>query len=217
MTSARQFLTSGSMVLALVFLMGGIITAQSAAQSAASKEYRRLVNLSVALRRIPFDKQDKEPYRSFLKRNDKDILYSDPSGEWYVRSDRFWDLRKKYARLAIADRIAWTAAENPLGGECEGYVPCYLASIRRTYGEYLTLYPNGAYSKRALKESIRSLSYMADEAVTAKKNFDGPKVASDDAEFRLAIHDLRRIFAKVRHPEKAKALTQLKQIEEGFR
>ena len=210
---SRKLLVHGLLITASIMLLASLSAAQTAA---ANKEYKRLVNLQAALRKIPMDRQNKEPHRSFLKRNDKDIVYSDPSGEWYVRSDRFWNLQKKYKTLAIADQIAWTAAENQLPGECEGYVPCYLSVVRMTYAEYLTLYPKGKYSRKAIQETVKSLGYMADDAVSSKKNYDGIE-AGDDAEFTKAIKDLRGILSKTRHPETARALSQLKQIEEGYK
>lgn len=207
----------GLLISTAILLFANIGNAQSSAQAAAAKEYKRLVNLSTALRKIPFNKQDKEPHLSFLERNDNDIVYSDPSGEWYVRSGRFWDLQKKYKTLAIADQIAWTAAENPLPGECEGYVPCYLYAIRRTHGEYLKLYPSGRYSKKAVQEMIKSLKYIVDDAASSKKNYDGPVEAADDAEFAELIKELREILKPVSHPEKKIALSQLKTIEAAYK
>lgn len=211
---SRKVLAHTLLITASIMLLANLSAAQTAA---ANKEYKRLVNLQAALRKIPMNRQDKEPHRSFLKRNDKDIVYSDPAGEWYVRSDRFWNLQKKYKTLPIADQIAWTAAENQLPGECEGYVPCHLSVVRMTYGEYLKLYPKGKYSRKAVQQTVQFLGYMADDAVSAKKNYDGPTEAGDDAEFAKAIKDLRGILSKTKHPETAKALAQLKQIEEGYK
>lgn len=214
---SKRILTNGLLLLAVILLLAGVGSAQTSAQAAATREYKRLVNLSTALGKIPFNKHNKQPHRSFLKRNEKDIVYSEPAGEWYVRSARFWDLRKKYKTLAIADRIAWTAAENPLPGECEGYVNCYLFKIRSTHGEYLTLYPKGTYSKRAVQEIVKYLAYMADDAASAKKNYEGPTEASDRAEFAKIIKELRNILAPLSHAEKTKALSQLQAIEEAFK
>lgn len=208
---SKKLLAHGLLIAASIMLLANLSAAQA---SVANKEYKRLVNLQAVLRKIPMDKQDKEPHRSFLKRNAKDIVYSDPSGEWYVRSDRFWKLQKKYKTLAIADQIAWTAAENQLPGECEGYIPCHLSVIRMTYGEYLTLYPKGKYSRKAVQQTVVLLGYMADDAASVKKNYD---VGGDDAEFTKIIKDLRGILSKTKHPETAKALSQLKQIEEGYK
>ena len=214
LTIYKKTLARGLLASAAILLFAGIGTAQTGAQAAATREYKRLVNLSTALRRIPFNKQDKEPHLSFLRRNEKDLVYSEPAGEWYVRSDRFWALQKKYKKLAIADRIAWTAAENPLPGECEGYVPCYLASISRTHGKYLELYPRGTYSKKAVQRMIKSLQYMVDDAASRKKNYEGP--AEDDAEFAELIKTLTEILKPVSHPEKKIALSQLKAIEAAY-
>lgn len=199
----------------LVLAGAGAGTAQSSTQAAATREYKRLVNLSRSLRKITGNNHDKEPYRSLLKRNDNDIVYSDPSGEWYVRSRRFWDLEKKFHKVAIADQIAWSAAENPLPGECEGYVPCYLGSIRQTHGEYLKLYPRGRYSKKAVGRMVRSLQYMVDDAASRKKNYDGP--AEDDAEFAALINALLDILKPVPHAEKKVAVSHLKTIEAAYK
>lgn len=214
LTIFQKTLAGGLLVSAAILLFAGIGTAQTGAQAAATREYKRLVNLNTALRRIPSNKQDREPHLSFLKRNEKDLVYSEPAGEWYVRSDRFWALQKKYKKLAIADRIAWTAAENPLPGECEGYVPCYLYAISRTHGKYLELYPRGTYSKKAVQRMIKSLQYMVDDAASRKKNYEGP--AEDDAEFAELIKALMEILKPVSHPEKKIALSQLKAIEAAY-
>jgi len=214
-TNSMKMFVYGLLISTAILLFADVGTAQSSAQAAASRDYKRLVNLQKALSKIPFNKQDREPHLSFLKRNEKDLVYSDPAGEWYVRSDRFWALQKKYQKLAIADRIAWTAAENPLPGECEGYVPCYLSSIRRTHGKYLKLYPRGAYSKNAVQEMIKSLKYIVDDAASSKKNYDGP--AEDDAEFAELIKELMEILKPVSHPEKKIAMSQLKTIEAAYK
>ncbi|MFN0141127.1 MAG: hypothetical protein ACKVQW_13695 [Pyrinomonadaceae bacterium] len=214
-TNGMKMFVNGLLISTAILMFAGFGTAQSSTQDAATREYKRLVNLSAVLRKITGNNHDKEPYRSLLKRNDKDIVYSDPSGEWYVVSRRFWDLEKKYRKLAIADRIAWSAAENPLPGECEGYVPCYLGAIRRTHGEYLKRYPRGRYSKKAVGRMIKSLQYLVDDAASRKKNHDGP--AEDDVEFAELINALVGILKPVPHGEKKIALSHLKTIESAYK
>lgn len=203
--------------LIVSFLIASEGSAQSSAETKAAREFDRLVKLSVALSKIPTNRQNREPHRSFLKRNDNDIVFSEPAGEWYVRSSRFWELRKKYSTLAIADKIAWTAAENSLPGECEGYVNCYLAKIRMTHAEYLTIYPKGTYSRRAVRRIIEYLTYMTDDAAAERSSYEGPTDPADRADFTKAIKDLRRILARVAHPEAAKAVSQLKVIENAYK
>jgi len=217
MKSNKSFLVTIVFSIASILALTDIGTAQSSPSAAAAKEYKRLVNLQTVLGKIPMTRQDKEPHRSFLKRNDKDIVYSDPAGEWYVRSRRFWDLATKYRNLPIADKIAWTAAENQLPGECEGYVPCYLSVIRMTYGEYLTRFPKGAYRKRAIQEMTISFTRIADDAASTRRNYDAPTESGDQAEFLKAVRELRDILLKVPKPEAAKALSSLKRVEDAYK
>ncbi|MBK9528813.1 MAG: hypothetical protein IPO41_10955 [Acidobacteria bacterium] len=217
MRSTKSYLVTIILSVASILLLTGLSTAQSSPSAAAAKEFKRLVNLQTALGKIPMTKQDKEPHRSFLKRNDNDIVYSDPAGEWYVRSKRFWDLAAKYRNLPIADKIAWAAAENQLPGECEGYVPCYLSVMRMTYGEYLTRFPKGAYRKRAIQEMTHSFTRIADDAASTKRNYDAPTESGDQAEFLKAVRELRDILLKVPKPEAAKALSSLKRVEDSYK
>src|SRR5688572_28380368 len=118
----------------------------------AKAAFKRLLDLEAKLKRIPMEVQEKEPHKSFLRANAKDIVYSDPSAEYYVRSDRFWDLQEEYKGTSIADDIAWAAAQNPMAGECEGDVNCYLYLVISTNGEYLKRYPNGKKASTAISD-----------------------------------------------------------------
>jgi hypothetical protein len=178
--------------------------------------FKRLLALDAALKKIPMDKQDKEPYRSFIKGKDKEIIYSDPSAEYYVISDLFWNLHEKYKGSALGEDIAWQAALNPHPGECEGYLNCYLFLLRETHGEYLNFYPAGKYSKKALADISGFLEPMAADS-REKSVYTGPSDISDRAEFNKLLTELRTIISKVPYAEKAKPLEQIKQLGEAYR
>lgn len=181
-------------------------------------EFKRLLVLRLALKAIPFGHSPEKPYKDFVDKNEKSIVFSEPAGEWYVRSDLFWDLRTKYAKAEIAEDIARTAAGNPLPGECEGYVNCYLFIMRETDGQYLDLYPNGKYAAESLKNIQNLLGPIAAD-LSAKQVFSGPTDVSDRAEFNRLIAEIRTIVSKLplSEPEKQKTIEQLIQIAEGFR
>ena len=87
------------------------------------------------------------------------IHYDEIAGSWIIGHARVLELHDKYRQTKSADDIAWFAASIPLGGECEGYVPCYMSSANATYGEYLRRHPQGAHSgeaMRAIATAIRS-------------------------------------------------------------
>lgn len=180
--------------------------------------FKRLLALRSALKAVPFGKGDEKPYSEFLKANDKTVVYSEPSAEWYIRSELLWDLQKKYAKETIAEEIAWTAAQNPLPGECEGYINCYLFVLRETDGEYLDRYPNGKYAEQSLK-NIQNLIAPIEEDLKEKKVYNGPSDVSDRAEFNKLIAELRTIVSKLPFAEieKQKTIQQLNKIAEGYR
>lgn len=172
--------------------------------------------LTAALHTIPFGKGALNPYKAFLKTNEKDVVYSEPSGEWYVRSDVFWELHGKFVEFAVAEEIAWAAAQNPLPGECEGYINCYLYLLRQTDGEYLNFYPSGKYSKQALQNITSLLEPIASDA-SEKKVYAAPSDISDRAEFNRFLTELRAIISKVPDIEKNKPLQQINQVGEGYK
>jgi hypothetical protein len=171
---------------------------------------KRLLSLRQALKALsqPPGKEQKD----FLKTSETAVVYSEPAGEWYVRSELFWDLHKKYKR----EDIAWEAAKNPLPGECEGYVNCYLFYAKQTDGEYLNLYPEGKNGLEALVNITNLLEPIVQDLET-KSVYVGPTDVSDRAEFNQTIADLRSIISRLGFVEKEKPLQQLEKIAEGFR
>lgn len=186
--------------------------------TASEISFKRLLALRSALKAVPSGKNDEKPYSEFLKANNKNVTYSEPSGEWYVRSESLWELQKKYPKDPIAEEIAWTAAQNPLPGECEGYINCYLFFLRETDGEYLTLYPNGKYAEQSLK-NIQSLLEPISADLKDKSVYNGPSDVSDRAEFNRLVSELRSIVSRLPFSEieKQKTIQQLNKIAEGHR
>ncbi len=182
----------------------------------ADLNFKRLMTLKAALKAIPADKTSENPYQIFLKENEKEIIYSEPAAEWYVRLDNFWHLHNQYKNLPIGEEIAWQAANNPIAGECEGYINCYLYKLRTTFGEYLNFYPGGNHSKEALTKTFEFLQPLAVDAKD-KKIYFAASDTSDRAEFNKFLTDLRMIISKVEQLEKAKTIQQINQIAEGYR
>ena len=182
----------------------------------ADLSFKRLLSLKAALKAVPIDKAQENPYQTFLKTNEKEIVYSEPTARWYVRLEKFWQLHYQYKNLPISEEIAWQAANNPIAGECEGYINCYLYKFRTTFGEYLNFYPNGKYSQEAIENINNSLQPMVADA-KERKVYYAASDTSDRAEFNRYLTELRTIIFKVSRPEKAKTIQQINQIAEGYR
>ena len=177
---------------------------------------KALESLARALKRIPFNKEKNEPYKSFLEKHKSEVVYSEPSGEWYVRADQFWQLHQRYRQHKVGERIAWRAAANPLPGECEGYINCYLYLLRQTQGEYLNFYPAGTYSKQAILNMRGMLQPIVADS-RRKQSYFTTNDVSDRAEFNRMLAELRKIVSKSPHIEKQTVLNQIVAIAEGYR
>lgn len=177
---------------------------------------KSLTALSIALKSIPFGKSENAPYKEFLQKYRDEVVYSEPAGEWYVRSNRFWELHARYKEYKIGELIAFRAAENPRPGECEGYINCYLYFLRTTYGEYLNFYPNGKYSKESIQNIDALLQPIASDVRTKSVYYTTSDV-SDRAEFNQMLADMRRIVSNSPHVEKQGVLKLIAQIAEGYR
>ncbi|MDQ6786876.1 MAG: SH3 domain-containing protein [Acidobacteriota bacterium] len=177
---------------------------------------KRLLALSSALKAIPFGKGGEKPYKDFLAANEKEVVYSEPSGEWYPRADLVWELHGQFKDSSVGEEIAWQAAQTHLPGECEGYVNCYLYLLRVTDGEYLNFYPGGKYAKKSL-ENITTVLEPIVADLKEKTVYTSATDISDRAEFNRLLTELRTIISKVPFSEKAKTIQQINQIGEGFR
>ena len=183
-------------------------------QKQAEAEYERLIELRTALGEIPFGGGEKEPHASLIKKHEDEVVYHEPAGQWIVRSEAFWDLAGKYKDLPIADEIAWTAAENPLPGECEGYIPCAVEWTRRTSGRYLEMFPNGKQSGAAL-ENISGL--LADLEPGSENSGTWPEEAEEMAELNKSLEELADIVAKTSGPQKDTILADIEKIRNGVK
>jgi hypothetical protein len=179
-------------------------------------ELLKLLALSRSLNGIPFDKRERAPYRDWLKAHQQEIVYSEPSGEWLVRSDLFWNLERMYHRAPIAERIAWEAAQNPLPGECEGDEVCEFLYVNATDGQYLRLHPSGAHAGEALKNLEEAL--VSEELASTLKSKSRDKYAVMQREDLIkALAELRLTLSKTSSPEKAALLKQLDKLNAPVR
>lgn len=184
--------------------------------NSADLSFKRLLALRLALGAIPFENIGDNPFKGFTENHKKEIVYSEPSGRWYVRSELFWELHGENKQLEMGEEIAWQAAKNPLPGECEGYVNCYLYLLRVTDGEYLNFYPGGKHSRQALKNITDLLEPLAADA-PVKQIYNAATDISDRADFNRLLTELRSIISNLSYVEKQKALRQIDQIAEGYR
>jgi len=122
--------------------------AQRASATAPDARARATVSWLEALRRVletlPCDRTG-ERYREWTDANDAAIVFNEIGCNWMVSRELLAGLHSEHAGSAVADDIAWFAVTNGLGGECEGFVPCYADRLNTLYGDYLRASPRGAH------------------------------------------------------------------------
>jgi hypothetical protein len=185
-----------------------------AREALAELELARLVALARSLAAVPFEHLSEQPYKTWTDEREKEVVYSEPAGQWYVRQELFWNLQRKYAGLPTAERAAWEGAQTPMPGECEGYVPCYLYMEMETDGKYLKLYPRGAHADAALAAVSEMLGHIVESFREGNSPYEVPR--EDRASFRRSVAALRAQLALVPAAKKARVLGQLDAIAKRF-
>lgn len=177
--------------------------------------YKRLLALARALLEIPADKTDQNPYKRFTDEFEDQIAYSEPAGQFAVRTIIWWDLREEFSFLPIADDIAWEAAKTLIPGECEGYVPCHLYVIRATDGQYLEFYPTGKHASEALQNLREFLGYIAEQAEAPSGYY--MTEPDDRVQLEKYVAQLRAIVSKTRGSSSTQIFVLLNRIEAGYK
>jgi len=174
----------------------------------AELEFARLRALARSITFLSGGEQQDEPRKQWAAEHEQEIVYSEPSGEWYVRADILWDLQAKYKDLPLAERIAWEAAQTPLPGECEGDLSCDMFYISATNGRYVKLYPRGPHADEALKTIEETVNGVVEDSRSANPVYEVP--AASDADFKKTLAELR---AQLTPPAKPAASRILKQLD----
>jgi hypothetical protein len=186
-----------------------------ARQVLAELELARLVALARSLASVPLEDLGRQPFKAWVDERGKEIVYSEPAGQWYVRAELFWALQRRYAGLPVAERAAWEGAQTPVPGECEGYVPCYLYMEMETNGKYLKLYPRGAHADAALEALSEMLGHIVGGMRESSSPYEVPR--ADRANFRRSVAALRAQLALVPAAKRARVSGQLDAIAKHFR
>ncbi|MFY9224371.1 MAG: SH3 domain-containing protein [Blastocatellia bacterium] len=180
-------------------------------------ELGQLLAIRQSVDSIPPDKSDSGQYKSWLKKQDAKIYYDEIQGYWKIRYDVFWDLQEKYKALPVGDKIAWEAAINPRGGECEGFVSCYIAVLNSSTARYLSLYPIGKHSEEALKEISEEFNTYVEDLGKSEKTYNFPEDAEMRKDLQEQLSEIKSLLSKVAAAKTATIFKQIEKLETKFR
>jgi hypothetical protein len=151
---------------------------------------------------IPFGADHDDPYERWVTNHWDEGLRDAPSGTWKIEPAFVLKIHDEYRETTAADDIAWFYVTNGAGGECQGFLPCYVGEIDALYGEYLRRHPGGRHREEAI--------------ATIEKNLDiaGDRDALDCPSFRELLQSLASAITSSRSARTASALTALRKIAE---
>lgn len=177
----------------------------------AEFELLKLLALANQAGTFPNNLADKSPYREWLKAHAAEVIQNEFAGGYNLRSEVLWNLETKYHSLAIADRIAWEAAENQEPSDCEGDEVCHLFVYEGEI-KYLNLHPNGMHAAEALKNLTELLT---DEVINRANATGGDQYAIEErTNLKKMVASLRLAVAKTSAPEKTELLKKLQKFRD---
>jgi hypothetical protein len=149
-----------------------------------------------------------EPYASWLTARKDVVFYNEPAGAWMLHHSAFLDAYDRHRSTSAAGDILWESVLNGLGGECEGYVPCYVGMTNILEGEYLRREPRGRHAAKALARVADRLK-SAVELSGDKDYFDPSK---DCGDLRKAADPLRVIVEASAGADRDAAIASLDRL-----
>jgi hypothetical protein len=162
----------------------------------AELELLRLLAIRKAADAIPFGKAETSPYQEWIAARGDDIVYSEPAGQWLLASDQLWALVDRYREEPRAEAFAFTAATNPLPGECEGFVACVVEVFNVSWGRYLRLFPAGPHAGEAVVWLTAELEPVAHpSSPEGERGNDFGSTGEERLALRTALAEARGLVA----------------------
>jgi hypothetical protein len=165
----------------------------------------RLRSLRDAFDGIPFGGNRRDPYDRWLLEHWDAGFYNEPAGAWMVDPEYILRIHEQFRGTTAADDIAWFRVTNGAGGECEGYLACYIGRTDGLQGEYLRLHPRGRHSDEATAKIAEFLAALGN-------SYD--RDALDCPSFRMSLESLASAVSSSSAAGRPSAVAVLKRIAE---
>jgi len=93
------------------------------------------------------------PIGRYLKAHPEEYRYNDPDADYIYTGYQFRELVRRFPRSEYADSAAWELTQLPWGGECEGYVPCYIGRQFDPIADFLRQYPTSPFASDGVRHA----------------------------------------------------------------
>lgn len=117
----------------------------------------------------------------------KEFFYQELAGRWLYTGWHFKEVLRRFPTHKFADDAAYQLTLLPEGGECEGYVPCQVASLWMRLEPFLRKYPKSPYADSAVQRTLLAFS-----AVKPGMNLSRASGDIDPPEIRKHVNSLEQ-------------------------
>jgi hypothetical protein len=100
------------------------------------------------------------PTPDYAKARPNEYFYNEIAGDWLYRGWHFEQILQRFATSDLADDAAYEMTKLVPGGECEGYIACYVHVGWQPVAEFLRAYPRSAFATEGIKRAIRAFSVI---------------------------------------------------------
>jgi hypothetical protein len=157
---------------------------------------------------LPARQHPDEPYASFIDARKSALWWNEVGANWLLAQDALSELHTRHRDTSSADEIAWSAVGAGLGGECEGYLPCYVERTSLLQGEYLRRHSNG----RHVDDAVSDVGRTAASWLPLLSRPDAFSPEKDCGEMSKWLTPLRASVASTRASERDAVLARLDEI-----
>ena len=141
-----------------------------------------------------------------------DYFFNEIAGSWLYQGLELRELEGRYPEHVLADDAAYAATGLPLGGECEGWVPCYLYGATGRLVDFLEDHPTSGHASAAVDSVIAGYR-------TVLAGHPDLRIATDDydpAEVRADLERWEGVARRLHEPERTRALEAIAALWRRF-
>jgi hypothetical protein len=118
----------------------------------------------------------------------EEFFYQELASSWMYNGWHFTELQRRFPQSAFTDDAAYEMTLIPMGGECEGYVPCQVSSLFMKLEPFLRAHPASPLAPLAVQRTLLAFS-----AITPRMDLVRGSEAVDVPEIRKLVASLESL------------------------
>ena len=151
------------------------------------------------------------PEARYAESHGRDFFHDEPSGDALYRGTDFKELLRRFPDHELADDAAYELTRLPLGGDCEGFIACYVAREWEPLSTFLLAYPNSPLADAAVDRALSAFENIeADKDLRTETDFYEPKAIGE------LVASLDAVGRTLTQPRRARLLLRAGILWESF-